>query len=129
MSKRILLTCSTDNTHIFFRKQFQIKCTFTADLQPAVGACFINCFYSKYIHVVGMLCTHKQSLTDSILVYMVIIRAEPILVSVSVSGRYCCFHEVSESAIILLQIPILITCTENKSNVRLLVYFTSTEDS
>ena len=40
-------------------------------------------------------------------------RAAPILVSVSVSGRYCCFHEVSESAIILLQIPILITC-ENK---------------
>ena len=35
------------------------------------------------------------------------IRAAPILVSVSVSvsGRYCCFHEVSESANILLQIP------------------------
>ena len=41
------------------------------------------------------------------------IRAAPILVSVSVLGRCCCFHEVSESAIILLQIPILITC-ENK---------------
>ena len=40
-------------------------------------------------------------------------RAAPILVSVLVSGRYCCFHEVSESAIILLQILILITC-ENK---------------
>ena len=35
-------------------------------------------------------------------------RAAPILVSVLISGRYCCFHEVSESAIILFQIPILI---------------------
>ena len=29
-------------------------------------------------------------------------RAAPILVSVSVLGRYCCFHEVSESAIIIV---------------------------
>ena len=29
-------------------------------------------------------------------------RAAPILVSISVSGRYCCFHEVSESAIVMV---------------------------
>ena len=33
------------------------------------------------------------------------------------SGRYCCFHEVSKSAIILLQIPILITCENVTSAV------------
>ena len=37
-------------------------------------------------------------------------RAAPILVLISESGQYGCFHEVSESAIILLQIPILIMC-------------------
>ena len=55
-------------------------------------------------------------------------RAAPILVSVS--GQYCCFHEVSESAITLLQIPILIMCSENKIMfVYLLAYFTSTVDA
>ena len=33
-------------------------------------------------------------------------RAALILVLVSVLGQYCCFHEVLESAVILLQIPI-----------------------
>ena len=36
-------------------------------------------------------------------------RAAPIVALVLVSGRYCCLHEVSESAIILLQVSILIT--------------------
>ena len=48
-------------------------------------------------------CRREQNKGMYVHTYLVLLqetRAAPILVSVSVSGRYCCFHEVSESAII-----------------------------
>ena len=71
------------------------------------------CFHFFPVNILTGVVRWLLGLHDTLLCVLLDIRAAPILVSVLVSGRYCCFHEVLESVIILLQIPILITC-ENK---------------
>ena len=83
----------------------------------AMAVCVCACLYTHactHIHI----CTHTHMHTHTHIhtkekPLAATGRAAPILVSALVSGRYCSFHEVSESAIILLQISILIMC-ENK---------------